>query len=218
MWITEEIEKGWPKILGGFYEEILRKWFENEQKWELKAKAPRVYFTNQKSIDPQPHFQYINWVIKDFNKQCQNNSYFMTDGFYINSKNKNTVVEAKSWVPGHTWGGKLTDSYSSNRFFLADNLTFKDRMIQIDHYVLVYWSAEADGNGIGEFFHNQGKIIHQNILNEYREIWPERTFEVLYLIDIYSDLIRKQSRWYLDIIRKEEKKIKGLFDLLSGKN
>jgi len=189
----------------------------NDKKWELIVKEPIIYYEKQKTILPDDTFQYINWVIKDFNNARKESRLFKTDGYYTDVNQRNIIVEAKSWIPGHTWGGKLINSFGSNRFFLADNFTLNDKEIKIDHYVLVFWSAEKDGGGIGETYHEEGKKIHNKVLDEYRKIWKDRTFEIFYLIDMYSDLIPKKEDCFHQIIKEEEDKIKGLFDWLYGK-
>jgi len=210
-WITEQIEEGWPKVLGLFYEKILRNWLIYEKTWTLIVKEPIIYYEKQKRINKKPSFQYIDWVIESYNKEKENKKYFKADGYFKDSNNRNIIVEAKSWIPGQTWNGKLTSSFSPNRFFLADNLTFDGKEIKIDHYVLVFWSGERDGGGIGENYHQQGSIIQKNILSEYNSIWPDRTFEIIYLVDMYNILIQEKPAWYIDIIENEETIMKSLF-------
>jgi len=238
MWITDKIEKNWTKIFPLFYEKIVRIWLiEKFDLIDLDIIQPRIYYYQQKILTNFQGSILLADVIADYNEAVKfgkkihseikggankRERYFCADGFYLDKSGKRILMEAKSWIPPHTTDGRLVNNPHALYFSLVDRVVAGGELEEIDKFILVYWSAETDGSGKrkgkGQQFHEEGIKIHDELINQWKEIRPGKEFEIIYLIDILEDLIKRQPNWYKEIITRERTECGALFDWLLGED
>lgn len=238
-WITDKIKKSWTRTFPIFYEEIIRKWLVKTYKLkDYEVIQPRIYYFNQEKIKNYKELNLINTAIEDhYNKHVESGKevhqkilqgenkrelYFCADGYYKDKNGKKILMEAKSWIPPHTVDGRLVNNPHALYFCFADKATIEGQSLEIDKYILVYWSAEADGSGKskgkGKEFHEKGKKIHKNLIRQWKQIKPEKELIIIYIIDILEELINKPPEWYKEIIIEVEDEMQEMFNWLLGKS
>ena len=210
------IEKNWTKIFPLFYEEVVRNWLTEEKGWELRKKQPRIYYSKQKIINNHSELKYIKEAIKEYNQDLKTEkTYFCADGYFIEPKtNRKILIEAKSWVPEFTPSGKLVNNRYALDFALSNIITVateEPRDIEIDHYCLIFWSAEADA---ADGKHESGKAIHNKIKQELQEVRENKSFEIIYLVELWKIVRKNQPEWYIDIIKPIYEEIERMFKWL----
>lgn len=238
VWITDKIKKNWTKIFPLFYEEIVRNWLVKKYTLtDLDVIQPRIYYWQQEKIKDYEELDLLDKVVIDYNEDVdlgkkkhqeiekgakKRERYFCADGFYLDNNGKKILMEAKSWIPPHTTDGRLENNPHALYFSLVNKATIKGQLEEIDRFFLVYWSAEADGSGKrkekGEEFHKIGKKIHEKLIDQWTQIRPDKELKIIYIIDIFEELIEKQSDWYKKILTKEGAECKELFDWLLRKS
>ncbi|MHA1204603.1 MAG: hypothetical protein ACTSSL_06625 [Candidatus Heimdallarchaeaceae archaeon] len=232
-WITEKIEKTWTKVFPIFYENIIRQWLVKEYDlMDYGVKQPRIYYWEQEKIINYKNLNLLSEVIDKYNANVESEKklhenpkqknkkerYFCADGFYTDKNDKNVLMEAKSWIPPYTTDGRLIGNPHALYFSLADCARIKGQVKQIQKYLLVYWSAEADGSNnrhkIGKKLHEEGKKKHKELIKQWVQIKPGKEFKIIYIVDIFEKIIDEQPKWYKEIISKSEAEIRRMFDWL----
>lgn len=188
-------------LFGKFYEKVIAGWLINEDGFTTDGGKPRVYWKEVKPIigDNESALKLNEVLIKNqIEKQrCIPDGLLQKDG-------KNYIWEAKNWP---CWrGGKkpldqLRETLFSMPLILTTKAIYKTKEKNI-HGILFSWWSKPEGA--------------EDLENEINNLIAPKVFSIYYTSEILEDCIQKKYPWYLDIIEKEEGRMKELFKDLYG--
>jgi len=183
-------------LFGKFYEKIISHWLKEKRGFTIFDGKPRVYW---KDIEfNQKGNEIANKLTEVLSKYKREKQFCTPDGF-LKQDNNYYIWEAKNW-PLWSEGKKplvqLTDLLSSLPQILSTKTVYRGKQYDLNG-VLFFWWAKPEGVDA--------------LLKEINQLITPRSFEIFYTADVLNDCITQKYFWYVEIIKKEKKRIDEFF-------
>jgi len=199
--IPNDLDSIRSTLFGKFYEGIITKWLEENERYIHKKGKPCVYwndileskFDDDLSVKLNKSLKYK----KEHNKHTNSDGLFEKDGkFYL--------WEAKHW-PKWDEGGKeiptqVKDLLGDSPWILAKKVKYGGKPIKIDG-ILFSWWQKFDG--------------YDTIQNEIGQI-IDLPFKFYFTSEIIDDCRKKKYNWYKELVNEQKENIDEFFKELLG--
>ena len=190
-------------IFGTFYEQIVRSWLENIEKYHIFEGKPRVYWKTIR-IDTEDTSLFTKNIKLKLQKILdQNRSYCIPYGF-LTKDEKYYIWEAKNWP---FWKEnklpleQLRDVLSELPQIFADQVNYRKKTYNdIAGFVFSWWDRLDD---------------IEDLIESIERITGKK-FKIYFTSEILKDCIKNQYAWYIEIIKEEQERSKDLFKGLLG--
>ena len=210
-------------MFGKFYEKILEKYLEHFEGYEIKKDGkPIIYFSeedirrlNIEKLIAETDLKELRKTVEDISGRIQRSkkklAKCMPDGL-VKKGGKYIIWEAKcearSIIKRMSWW-PIEKRYFEFDWFLANKCRFKGENIPINGYILFWWSKPIIGQEIEK---------HEIIIKKLQKAAQimNKSFEIKYIKEILSMLIKKKPDWYLSILKEQQEKINRFFNLLTS--
>lgn len=185
-------------LFGKFYEDIISKWLEKEESFQIFPGKARIYWNDAGFIEnciSVPQFNRVLAEIQEKNKQ------FCTPDGFVKQNGKYYIWEAKNWP---CWESELRDILFSMPSIIATKAFYRKEPYDIHGFLFFWWKEPDEGASLEE---------------EIRHLIEPHDFKIIYMTNILEECIREHYPWYSSIIEKEKNRIDMFFnDLLGNEN